>query len=227
MTTLHLANPPTPWFVADPQADFALQSSDGESFLVRRILLEAGSDVFDGMFAGELNQPDKKDERTSLPLIKLDETAEDLDLLLRSVIKGQQLPNVAVLPFDKVLRCVPSISPHSQGCWWYKADTHRRLLQLADKYEFPNVKHFVGHPLFELAPSKPVEVLRVALKYRMVELARHAISHYGHNTISSLGSDVLGDLPIDALVRLIVIQEKKGYGTEQWRLYAKEFVSYV
>lgn len=98
------------------------------------------------------------------------------------------------------------------------------LLRVADKYDFQTVKYIVSVPLFALAPNKTVDVLRLALRYRQTELVQHALRHMGWNRLSSLGSEVLANLPPAGLLRLIKIQEEVGSGKD-WANYADQFVS--
>lgn len=76
-------------YVADPKADAVLRSSDGIDFLVRRVSLQANSEVFDGMFDSSSGEVGEKDKETGFPVVKLEEKGEDLDLLLRFVVRAQ------------------------------------------------------------------------------------------------------------------------------------------
>lgn len=88
-------------FVAEPRADVVLKSSDGHTFPVRRVSLQANSDVFDGMFDAASDSPGNlKDKTTILPLIPLDGTARGLDVLLRFILPKQIRPDRASLPLE-------------------------------------------------------------------------------------------------------------------------------
>lgn len=84
-------------FIVDPKADVVLLSADDERFPVRRISLQANSDVFEGMFDSCSDEASEIDADTGLPVAKLDDAGKDLDLLLRLVVRGQRLPNTSAL----------------------------------------------------------------------------------------------------------------------------------
>ena len=84
---------PTILYVADPKADIVLRSSDGIEFLVRRVVLQVNSEVFEGMFEASSGDLGEKDTKTGFPVIKLDEAAKELDLLLRWMSRDQKKDN--------------------------------------------------------------------------------------------------------------------------------------
>lgn len=85
-------------YVADPKADVVLRSSDGIDFLVQRVVLQVNSEVFDGMFASSSGEVGEKDEKTGFPVVKLDEKGEDLDFLLRFIVRGQVKTDLLTMP---------------------------------------------------------------------------------------------------------------------------------
>lgn len=77
-------------FVADPAADLILKSSDGVWFPIRRVFLQAASEVFDGMLStGTGSNADAKDPKTGLVVVQLDDKAAELDILLRFIDRDQ------------------------------------------------------------------------------------------------------------------------------------------
>lgn len=94
-------------YIADPKADVVLVSSDGVKFPIRRVCLQAASEVFDDMFDTASAQAGEKDGQTDLPVVKLDDTAEELDLILRLIVRGQQIPTIPGLPAEQTLWSVP------------------------------------------------------------------------------------------------------------------------
>jgi len=79
-------------YVADPRADIVVRSSNGIDFLVRRAFLEVHSEVFDAMFATASEDVGEKDPKTNLPVVKLVEKGEHIDLFLRLIVGGQIKP---------------------------------------------------------------------------------------------------------------------------------------
>jgi hypothetical protein len=79
-------------FVDDPRADIVLQSSDGVSFAIRRVHLQSSCEVFDGMLSigtDEKDEKHEKDEKTGLPVVKLQDIAKQLDIFLRFIDRDQ------------------------------------------------------------------------------------------------------------------------------------------
>jgi hypothetical protein len=96
---------PKIFFVAEPRADVVLLSSDNVRFLIRKISLQAPSDVFDEMFSTLSGEIDIKDEETGLPVIQLSEKAADLDALLCLVVRNQRPPHGSIfMPMDMAKR---------------------------------------------------------------------------------------------------------------------------
>lgn len=101
-------------FVAEPGADVVVQSSDKITFAVRRVSLQASSDVFESMFNSASEDAEVTDSKTGLPLIKLDDKGDDLDLFFRASIRGQDKSGLDLMTFDVARRqvhrslCVPS-----------------------------------------------------------------------------------------------------------------------
>ncbi|KAL7414649.1 hypothetical protein BDY24DRAFT_414360 [Mrakia frigida] len=190
-------------FNPDPQADVIVLSSDLTSFSVRRSSLRNGSDVFDGLFAAS-HPNGEKDSKTGLPIIRVDETEEALDLLLRFITPNQKRPNLLTMPFDVA----------------------SEILRLGDKFGVELMKEIAFVRLYALAPTHVVQVLELALLHRELSLAQKALSHmdqtrftqerkaggivvFGHShLISSLSNGSLGSLGIDSLIGLFKLEEK-------------------
>lgn len=76
------------FFVPEAKADVILQSSDGYTFPVRQLSLQAASDVFEEVFAS-FADGFATDEETGFPLVTVQDKAIDLDLFLRFVVRDQ------------------------------------------------------------------------------------------------------------------------------------------
>lgn len=100
MSSTPLDNESSLVFVADPNADIIVVSSDGVQFLVRKLYLQAASDVFDGMVSAGAGDSSEKDDRTGLPVVKLDDKASELDIFLRFIDKDQSRRNQAGDPLS-------------------------------------------------------------------------------------------------------------------------------
>ena len=85
---------PTILYVADPKADLVLRSSDGVEFLVRRVVLQVSSQLFDDMFLTGSDQQSQRDTTTGFPIVEIDVEADVLDLILRSVVRDQRRVDV-------------------------------------------------------------------------------------------------------------------------------------
>ena len=96
-------------FVAEPRADVVLVSSDDIRFPVRKVSLQANSDVFDDMFTTSSGVDGEKDKNSGLPVIKIDEKGEDIDFLLRLFTVKQVRSDVTQLSLVQALRCVQSV----------------------------------------------------------------------------------------------------------------------
>jgi hypothetical protein len=93
-------------FVADPKADIALVSSDGQVFPVQRAMFQVLSGVFADMFKNPGTRPGETDKATGLPAIKLDETGNELRVLLRLLVKGQTGSGLSELSLTNATRSV-------------------------------------------------------------------------------------------------------------------------
>lgn len=91
-------------FVAEAGADVVLVSSDDAVFPVRRVSLQANSDVFDDMFRSSTGATDEKDQETGLPRVKIDEKAEDIDFLLRLFVIRQIKTSTQYMSFARAER---------------------------------------------------------------------------------------------------------------------------
>jgi hypothetical protein len=76
-------------FVVDPKADIILKSSDGTSFPVRRLYLQAASEVFEEMLSSGSDDKAEKDKGTGLPVVTLQDSAKELDVFLRYIDRDQ------------------------------------------------------------------------------------------------------------------------------------------
>lgn len=107
-----MSNPPTGSettlaFVADPKADVVLKSSDDTSFPIRRVHLQSSCEAFDDMFSAGTGEADaEKDDKTGLPIIRLDDSATGLDLFLRYLDREQSRSSGRPLSFVETKTCV-------------------------------------------------------------------------------------------------------------------------
>lgn len=103
---------PAVTFVPDPKADLLLKSSDGVTFPIRRVFLQASSDVFEDMLSAGADDKTERDKKTGLPIIKLEDKASELDIFLRFIDKDQSRRNLAgdSLSLEETKTCVLSQS---------------------------------------------------------------------------------------------------------------------
>ena len=95
-----------------PAANVILRSSDRVDFYVQRVILTEASPVFEDMFTFEAVQPDPADQgpdaqqyRDGIPIVKVTESSEVLDALLRFCypIRDPKLDNAQVI-YDEIGR---------------------------------------------------------------------------------------------------------------------------